>query len=188
MYNNDNWVELIKESVQQCTQKCHEQHTQQLQHLHNQMCQNTSKLTDWVCAQVNYMEKQLNMAKCSDLEHLKKERSTENAALITHYNSEFSLLKQDTELKLQDTENYLKEELSAISEILEHLMARERELNAINSPVGAGRRAVVAQSRLKHKRLSTAGSSRVLRSSSQPKSLKRRYDLKTHSILEQASQ
>ncbi len=184
MYNNDNWVELIKESVQQCMQKCHEQHTQQLQQLHNQMYQNNSTLTDWVRARLDFMEKQLKMGMCSDLEHLKEEVGSENLALTTHYNAKFSQLKRDTKLKAQVTESYLRKELSEIVEILQYLMARERDFDAINPPVGAGHRAVVAPSRPKHNKPPTAASSRVLRSSSRPKSSRRRYDQKTHSFLE----
>ncbi len=165
--------------------KCHKQHTQQLQQLHNQMYQNNSTLTDWVCAQLNFLKKQLKVRMCSDLKHLKEKMSTENSALMTHYNVKFSELKQNTELKSQNTESYLRKELSAMNEILKHLiMARKRELNVINPSVDTGCRVVVAQSRSKHKKLFTAASSRVLRSSSQPKSSRRRYDQKTHSFLE----
>ncbi len=157
-------------------QKCHEQHTQQLQQFHNQMYQNTSTLTDWVCAQLDFMKKQLKVGKWSDLKHLREEISTENSALMTHYNGKFSQLKRDTELKSQDIESYLRKELSAMNEILKHLMARERELNAINPPVDAGHIVVVAHSESRHRKLSTAASTRVLRSSSQPKSSRRRYD------------
>jgi len=130
------------------------------------------------------MKKQLKVSMCSDLKNLKEETSTENSALTAHYNVKLSQLKRDTELKFKETESYLEKELSAIVEILKHLMARERELNAINHPVDAGHRVIVAHSRLKNKKPFTAASSRVLRSSSRPKSSKRHYDLKTHSILD----